>query len=171
MKIKTMKRLAASIILPFLIAYCGAAAGDKPAGDTEATASPGKILNKGVKRKTTLKCKKGTGLNYDNFGHGFMLNYCTTCHSSQVADLDRANAPIEINLDSASDVQIWRARILKVVLASTVETDVPIPGEDPPVTGAPIPTKEPARATMPPDGSLGEPDRAMFLEWLNCGAP
>ena len=44
MKMKTIKHLATSTILPFLMACCGAAAGDKPAEDTEANSSPDKTL-------------------------------------------------------------------------------------------------------------------------------
>jgi hypothetical protein len=160
-----------SIVLALLMACCGAAAGEEPANNGNSSAGPGKIVNKAVKVKTSLKCKKGTRLDYQNFGQGFLLNYCTTCHSSEISDDARMGAPITINLDSADAVQVWRARILKVVKPGVVETGTPSPDDDGNSAGGTDAADDQAQAVMPPDGSLLAEDRSLFLEWLNCGAP
>lgn len=95
---------------------------------------------------TVLDCPKGTNLTYDNFGEGFLLNYCTMCHSSALDLTRRVGAPIEVNFDSADDAALWRASILVRV--------------DPKAT-----------APMPPAANIDPTEQALMLEWLNCGAP
>lgn len=84
-------------------------------------------------------------LTYENFGEPFMRDWCTSCHSSDLEAAARANAPVDVNLDSRGGVLFWRDRI--GIRAA------------------------PAGATMPPTAGPGEEEKALLQEWLDCGAP
>jgi hypothetical protein len=83
-------------------------------------------------------------LTYQNFGEPFALDWCRGCHSAEVPAGMRQKAPIDINFDSHEDVMQWRERIGKRATG-----DAP---------------------TMPPAGGPGAEERALFAEWLECGA-
>lgn len=106
-----------------------------------------------VKRKLTrttaptyLNCPTGTHLTYENFGEAFMLNYCTGCHSQNLAAEQRAGAPVRVNLDTIADIARWRMMIR--VVASDSRT-----------------------ARMPPKMKISNEERKTLREWLDCGAP
>lgn len=82
-------------------------------------------------------------LAYDNFGEPFMLDWCRGCHSSAVPRGMRQNAPLEVNFDTAADVQMWKERIA----ARTTGT----------------------KPTMPPAGGPTDEERALLAEWIACG--
>lgn len=47
----------------------------------------------------------GSSLTYENFGQGFMTNYCNNCHSSALkTEEERQCAPSDHNFDSLDDV-------------------------------------------------------------------
>ena len=92
---------------------------------------------------TAAECD--TELTWENFGAGFTSTWCTPCHSSSLTGGDRNGAPAEVDLETADDVRQWSNRIR--VLAT---------GDEP---------------MMPSDGATKAGDRALLLEYLDCGAP
>jgi uncharacterized membrane protein len=98
-----------------------------------------------VPQPTSLVCPKGTHLTYENFGEGFLRNYCQMCHSKGLAAGARAGAPLGADFDAASDAALWRAAML-----SKAGTDM---------------------SPEPPVNNVSSSERAQFAEWLNCGAP
>ena len=90
-------------------------------------------------------CPEDSILTYENFGHGFMLSWCSGCHSTQLAENHRAGAPVGIDLDSHQAVLDQLDRIW-------VRS-----GDN--------------NQTMPPAGGLSDELRFMLGEWLGCGAP
>ena len=134
--------LAAALIAA--VAGCGSGNADD-ASDQQKTpglTSPQPLPNLGpITPKSVLSCKKGSHLTYENFGAGFLRNYCVTCHSAALAAAQRGGAPDSINLDSAGDAALWRAEMLADA------------------------------AKMPPSQNVTTLDKSQFAEWLNCGAP
>jgi hypothetical protein len=84
--------------------------------------------NKKIGLKNRNKCKEGSHLNYDNFGEAFFLNYCTSCHSSDLKTSDeRLGAPSHINLDTPQGVELNRIGVLlstKAYLQGSDETNM-----------------------------------------------
>ena len=62
-------------------------------------------------------------LTWANFGDGFFLNYCRSCHSEGTAD--RFDAPDGINFDTRAEVQKWRYAIRVAVM---VDGGMPVGG-------------------------------------------
>jgi len=87
-------------------------------------------------------CAREPALTYENFGQGFMEQYCNGCHSSLVPDPYRNGAPESVNFDTYAGVLQFQDRIL-----------------------ARTPLEEP---TMPPGGGPTEEDLQMLHEWLAC---
>lgn len=87
-------------------------------------------------------CARSPALTYDNFGHGFLNQYCNGCHSSIVPDDHREGAPPSVNFDTYEGVLTWADR----VQARAVSDD----------------------ASMPPGGGPGTEDRALLDEWITC---
>lgn len=77
---------------------------------------------------------------YDNFGQGFVLQHCQSCHAS--GSENRYGAPEEITFDDEAQVMEHAERILA---RST--------GEQP---------------SMPPQGGVEEADRLRLEQWLSC---
>ena len=86
----------------------------------------------------------GTELTYENFGRGFMNNYCQTCHASTVKD--RIGAPEGFFFDNIEDVHRFQDRIYD--RSAGDNTSMPPGPDDPP-----------------------EAARDDLEEWLACGAP
>ena len=82
-------------------------------------------------------------LSYDNFGDPFMRNWCTGCHSSDLAEGMRQDAPTNVNFDSREGILLWRDRIELRALD---------------------------QGTMPPTAGPGDGEKALLREWLSCGA-
>ena len=91
------------------------------------------------------ECPAGTVWTWDNMGEGYLLNYCTMCHSSHLEDDARRSAPVGADFDTPSAVQIWRANIITRIAGDT--------------------------ANMPPSLHVPAAENTRFLNWLNCGAP
>ena len=85
-------------------------------------------------------CEEGYELTWDNFGQGFMLTYCTSCHSAESPN--RFDAPEGINFDTEEEVEAWRDVLRQVVL------------ED---------------ETMPLGGGVFPDDLYLFEIYLECG--
>jgi len=90
-------------------------------------------------------CPEDSILTYQNFGHEFMLNWCSGCHNVGLAEGDRAGATLGIDLDSYDGVQMHLARIW----ARSADNN----------------------QTMPPTGGIDQESRFRLGEWLACGAP
>lgn len=88
-------------------------------------------------------CKSSGDLTYESFAGPFLLNWCTGCHSSNLGEDERQEAPEDVNLDTLEDVLYWSDRI-ELRLRETRD--------------------------MPPAGGLPEADRQAFLTWLECNA-
>ncbi len=130
----------------FLILSCGPS--DEDYGpDKPAPTEPPPIANLyPYPNMTLLNCPKGTMSSYENFGSGFMSQFCLACHSQKVPTNLRAGAPLETNFDTAGDVQRWRALII-------------------------LRTNSAAKNPMPPTQEIPKSQKAILSEWLECGAP
>ena len=82
---------------------------------------------------------------YENVGAPFMLTWCSSCHSSYLAEEERQHAPVSVNLETYDDILLHAGRIY----ARSA-------GEN---------------ATMPPAGGPSQEERDLLAEWLDCGAP
>ncbi len=116
----------------------------KPSPLEEDPATSG-IPNSPFPVPSTIDCPNGTNLSYGNFGKQYMHRYCTGCHSSSLSGAGRNGAPAEINLDFAAD-------------AITFRTDMLLHAAN-------------DGAKMPPGVAVPREERALFREWLKCGAP
>lgn len=92
-----------------------------------------------------LECPNGTSLSWSRFGRAYIRKYCASCHSGTLSGGSRLGAPDDVNFDSAADVLAHRVTILGVAA--------------------------PDNGTMPPAVPVPAGERALFREWLNCGAP
>lgn len=90
-------------------------------------------------------CPEESVLDYENFGEAFLLDWCVGCHSSYLPPGERGMAPEIVNLDRHDAIQ------LNTELIWLRAGD--------------------GNATMPPVGAPDEVERALFGEWLACGAP
>ncbi len=85
-------------------------------------------------------CEEGYDLTWDNFGQGFFLTYCTSCHSEESPN--RFGAPEGIDFDTEEQAQAWKERLRVVV----VEEE-----------------------TMPLGGGVFDDDLYLFEIYLECG--
>ncbi|MCP4917707.1 MAG: hypothetical protein GY913_12350 [Proteobacteria bacterium] len=84
-------------------------------------------------------CAEAPVTTWDNFGSGFVVQNCQTCHAS-TSD-NRLGAPEEVVFDTKEDVWEHADRVLA---RSVVEAD------------------------MPPQGGVTEEDRERLDIWLTC---
>jgi hypothetical protein len=89
-------------------------------------------------------CLRDPPLTYDNFGEGFVEQFCAGCHSSLTPEVHRNGAPAGVDFDHYGAVLSWAERIEARVLEP-----------------------EPARA-MPPGGGPTEEERERLSEWVRC---
>jgi hypothetical protein len=82
-------------------------------------------------------------LTYENYGAPYLLTWCVPCHSSELAEADRQEAPVEANYDSHQGV----IDNLDGILFWAVESE-----------------------EMPPVGGPTDDDKDLFAEWIECGA-
>jgi uncharacterized membrane protein len=83
-------------------------------------------------------------LDYQNFGAPFMTNWCRGCHGEAVPEGMRGKAPMEVNFDTVDQVRDWQIRITALAGTGT---------------------------KMPPAGGPSDDERALLVEWIDCGAP
>jgi hypothetical protein len=90
-------------------------------------------------------CPPDSFLRYDNFGAPFFAEYCTGCHSSQLPDDMRQDAPPGVDFETLEGI---RARADAIYLRAAD-----------------------ANATMPPVGGPSDETRVLLGEWLGCDTP
>ena len=117
--------LSARSLLPLWLAAC--AGGDDTDKRQQETATP--------------ECDTEL-VGWEPFAQGYLMTWCTPCHSSEIEGIDRAGAPAGVDFDTWSGAAFWADRI---GAASMDET-------------------------MPPGGGPSEEDRARIAEWVACGA-
>ncbi len=99
---------------------------------------------------TQSTCPQGSTLTYENFGKGFMTQYCTKCHSSELVGADRMGAPSFHDFDTLFGI--------KAVADHIDET----------TASGPAATND----GMPPDGPFPTlAERKQLGEWIACGMP
>lgn len=94
---------------------------------------------------TGAVCDREPALDYDNFGKGFLDQFCNGCHSSLVSEVERNGVPPGVDFDYYGAVMTWAERIDARTLA-----------------------EDPATA-MPPGGGPSAEERARLHEWIVCG--
>ncbi|MEQ1501504.1 MAG: hypothetical protein ABMB14_04695 [Myxococcota bacterium] len=90
-------------------------------------------------------CPDGTDLTWDSFGHGFVVGWCTSCHSPLLSGPARGGAPVGVDFDTYASVTKYAARISATATGSS--------------------------PSMPPGGGPPDAERARLREWLDCGLP
>lgn len=90
-------------------------------------------------------CPTDSVLTYENFGGPFISSYCAGCHSKDLPDGMRQEAPLDCDFDTLDATRAWAKRIW----ARAGDHNI----------------------TMPPIGGPEEDEREMLGEWLACGAP
>ena len=88
----------------------------------------------------TSVCEDAPVLMWSNFGEGFLIGNCDSCHASTTTD--RHDAPESAVFDTLAEVQAQRDEILSVAT-----------GDDP---------------SMPPQGGVTDDDRLRLEIWLTC---
>ena len=86
------------------------------------------------------QCEEIYDLNWENFGQGFFLTYCNSCHSE--SSPNRFGAPEGIDFDTEAQVRAWRDRLEVVVLEEE---------------------------SMPLGGGVFDDDLYLFGVYLECG--
>ena len=90
-------------------------------------------------------CPSGSILTYQDFGQPFFRDWCTGCHSADLAAQDRQGAPVGIDFDSLAGIRTH----LDDIWSHAADQN----------------------ALMPPVGSPSSEDRAWLGDWLACGTP
>jgi uncharacterized membrane protein len=83
-------------------------------------------------------------LTYETFGAPFMTSWCRGCHSRNLPEELRQQAPPNVDFDTREDVRRFSHRVR---------------------------ARAGAGRSMPPAGGPSEAERALLVEWLRCGAP
>jgi hypothetical protein len=107
---------------------------------------------------TALSCANGSDLTYENFGSGFLAGYCIVCHSSTSKGDQRGGAPEGVDFDGPDNARLWRAEMYTHTVGTPSKNNK---------TGKTTLTG----SDMPPSGNVPADEKALFAEWLNCGAP
>ena len=98
----------------------------------------------GCEENTQKMCEESPWT-YENTGEIFMLNWCTSCHHSELTGDSRGGATDGVNLNGFENVAAFLDRIDAVALSDS--------------------------PTMPPSGGPTEAELDRMREWLTCGAP
>jgi hypothetical protein len=101
-------------------------------------------------------CPPDNTLTWRSFGGGFLLTWCTGCHSSTLAADARQGAPDDINFDSHAafkphDRLVYERAVLEAHAVATAANASASP--------------------MPPAGLPSDADRKRLAQWIACGAP
>ena len=91
-----------------------------------------------------VPCPPESFLSWENFGEPFLLSQCTGCHSSDLPEGTRQNAPLGVDLDGYDNARAWGSRIFIRAAMNT---------------------------TMPPAFIDIPAERELLAEWLRCDAP
>lgn len=100
-------------------------------------------------------CPQGNTLTWRSFGAGFLLTWCTGCHSSHLGADARQDAPDGVNFDTLANFKPHAgiAHERAVLDAHAFLRD--------PNSASP----------MPPAGLPADDDRRRFAQWIACGTP
>jgi hypothetical protein len=99
---------------------------------------------------TESVCPDVQTLTYENFGKGFVEDYCTECHSSTVTGADREGAPLHHDFDTVLGIRQVHEHVDEVAAAGPAAVNDAMPEDDP------KPTLE---------------ERYQLGEWIACGMP
>jgi uncharacterized membrane protein len=99
---------------------------------------------------TESTCPQGSTLTYENFGKGFMTQYCTRCHSSELVGADRMGAPSFHDFDTLFGIKAVADHIDETTASGPAATNTGMPPD------GPFPTLE---------------EREQLGEWIACGMP
>lgn len=137
---RSWPRRAKALSIAALIALAAPACsgGDDEGGDEGPDEGPWASL-------AERPCPEDSSLSYESFGGPFMLNWCNGCHSADLPEGMRQNAPLGVDFNTLEDIRRQADRIW----ARSGDQN----------------------ATMPPVGGPPAEERALLGEWLACGAP
>ena len=90
-------------------------------------------------------CPATSTLTYENFAEPFLRSQCTGCHSRDLPEGSRQNAPVGTDFNTYQDVRNWAVKIY----LQAGDTHL----------------------LMPPAGGPLAPDRVALGDWLACNAP
>lgn len=146
---------SATFMLGAALAGCSSAATGTGAIDILAHETTGDAAVAHPVDAGTDACAKPERLTYENFGQGFMSQYCLSCHSETLTDpAARSGAPDDHNFDSVAAI---RGQADHIAGAAAVPID---DGSTDPEYSMPPGQKQPTEA-----------ERRKLAEWLGCGAP
>ena len=139
--VDVLQRLFASLLVLALVAGagCGGPIQDGPDGGSDGG------LDGPWETFESRPCPEGSILTWGNFGYGFVYDWCTGCHHSDLEEGMRQGAPPNINLDTQRAVR----ELAPLVWAAAAD----------------------GHTRMPPAGGPTEEERRLLGEWLACGAP
>ena len=93
-------------------------------------------------------CPPDSIASWENTGAPFLYSNCTGCHSSELPDGQRQNAPVGVDFDGYFNTRMWATRIFY-----RANSDV---------------SGMPPSVSLPPEV---RPNRDDLADWLACGAP
>lgn len=91
------------------------------------------------------ECPIDNVVSYENFAESWIFRQCMPCHSSELLEGQRADAPLGVDFNTYADVRFWANNMF---LRAAYENE-----------------------TMPPAGGPYPEDRKLFGEWMACQAP
>lgn len=124
------------------IALLSAACATSSGPDAAAAGDPSAPGPDAVATADTGRDPACADLTWETAGAPVALTWCAPCHGSGLAPADRADAPVDVDLDSAAGVLAWADRVL--ARATGPEPD------------------------MPPAGGPTEAARARLAAWILC---
>jgi hypothetical protein len=101
-------------------------------------------------------CPPENVLTWRSFGAGFLLTWCTGCHSSALAEEARQGAPLAVDFDSYALYKPFERLVYERAV-----TEAHALALDP----------EAAASPMPPAGLVPAADRERLAQWIACGSP
>lgn len=100
-------------------------------------------------------CPPDNPLTWRSFGAGFLLTWCTGCHSSSLAADARQDAPVDIDFDTHA---AYKPLARLVYDRAVLETHK-------------LATDPNSASPMPPAGVPPEADRRRLAQFIACGSP
>ncbi len=91
--------------------------------------------------ETADPCADAAILDWDNFGHGFVIEHCNGCHAATARD--RHGAPLDHTYDTVEEAWTHADGILALAASDS--------------------------PSMPPRGGVSDDDRVRLFWWLGCG--
>ncbi|WP_434427820.1 hypothetical protein [Nannocystis pusilla] len=101
-------------------------------------------------------CPPENVLTWRSFGAGFLLTWCTGCHSSALAEDARQGAPPAVDFDTYA-----RYKPFERLVYERAVTEAHAIAVDPDAAASP----------MPPAGLVPAADRERLAQWIACGSP